>query len=144
MRRSKHIVIVHLLCSPHPPRPVLVPTHECSIQVPVANDHPELKSTLLDPLGNSNAGSPCAATVMESGSAESGLDEAGEGNSVEPVKEKVPMTNQCRFLRGIRLGVGICLRISKLHPRLLEEEEEMCQLMRLSTLLDYHTSVEAN
>ena len=50
---------------------------------------------------------------MESGSAESGLDEAGEGNSVEPVKEKVLMTNQCRFLRGIRLGVGICLRISK-------------------------------
>ena len=61
-----------------------------SIQVPVANDHPELKSTstLLDPLGNPNAGS--AATVMDSGSAESGLvNEAGEGNSAEPVEEKV-------------------------------------------------------
>jgi len=61
-----------------------------SIQVPVENDHPELKSTstLLDPLGNPNAGS--AATVMDSGSAESGLvSEAGEGNSAEPVKEKV-------------------------------------------------------
>jgi len=61
-----------------------------SIQVPVENDHPELKSTstLLDPPGNPSAGS--AASVMDSGSAESGLvNEAGEGNSAEPVKEKV-------------------------------------------------------
>ena len=69
---------------------------------------PATPSTIVVPIGSTNAGS--AGTVMSSGSVEFGLVNV---ESAEPAQEEIEavVTNQCQFRRGIRLEIGIRLRI---------------------------------